>query len=573
MLAILLMCMIGWFAYVSMMQLLNIGLWVNHTYEVVDTLNELSSALKAQESGVRGYVLTGHRSYIKGLESGKSRINNLVNVFCQQTQDNPYQVIEAGKLRNLVQQRQSDLLKKVETRTSGGLQPALSLYETDPSESISARVDAVIADAKAHELSLLVSRQDRERASTSRAMIVEALLVALAFVLLALFWVLLLRYLRQRELVESKLQASEQRFRLLVEGVKDYAIFMLDTNGNVTTWNAGAEAIKRYKASEIIGKHFSIFYTPEELAEGQPEKLLAQAREKGSTEVTQWRVRKGGFRFWADVLITALRDETGQLRGYAKITRDLTEQKRAEETKALAVQLARSNVELKQFAYVASHDLQEPLRAISIYSDLLLKKQAPVLNDEGKEYLQDIAAAATRMKQLIQDLLSFTRIELSERQFQPVDLNEVVNDALGLLKIQVEETKATVEISDLPEVLGDKPQLVQLFQNLISNGIKFHGPQAPVIRINACKVDSEWQVTVADNGIGIEPRFFERIFVMFQRLHTVEDYAGSGIGLALCKKIVERHGGRIWLESVINQGSTFYLTIPDRLEKQETPNV
>ena len=245
--------------------------------------------------------------------------------------------------------------------------------------------------------------------------------------------------------------------------------------------------------------------------------------------------------------------------------RDITERQRAEEKLKLTMaDLARSNKDLEQFAYVASHDLQEPLRMVSSYTQLLARRYAGQLDAAANKYIAYAVDGANRMQRLIEDLLAYSRVGTRAKGFAPVDCAAVLDQALANLKASIEQSGAVVTHDPLPTVVHDKLLLVQLFQNLIGNAIKFHVEAPPRIHVSAEQKGDEWVLAVRDNGIGIDPQYAERIFTIFQRLHTNEEYAGTGIGLAICKKIVERHGGRIWVESHPGNGSTFCFTIPDK---------
>ena len=238
-------------------------------------------------------------------------------------------------------------------------------------------------------------------------------------------------------------------------------------------------------------------------------------------------------------------------------------EKRLREEKAQVQQaLARSNQDLEQFAYVASHDLQEPLRMVATYTQLLAERYQGRLDDNADKYIHYAVEGALRMQTLVQDLLTFSRVGRQGSEVGSIDCNLLVEAAVKNLQASVVETGAHIHHEHLPKVVADGSQVLQLFQNLIGNAIKFHGPAPPEIRIAAVKSDKEWVFSVADNGIGIAPEHRELIFVIFKRLHTRTEYPGSGIGLAICKKIVERQGGRIWVESKPGQGSTFKFTLP-----------
>jgi light-regulated signal transduction histidine kinase (bacteriophytochrome) len=250
---------------------------------------------------------------------------------------------------------------------------------------------------------------------------------------------------------------------------------------------------------------------------------------------------------------------------------DVTDRKRAQGVlRAAYEELARSNAELQQFAYVASHDLQEPLRMIGSYTQLLERRYGDRLDQDAREFMGFIVDGATRMKQLIEDLLAYSRVGTRGKEMRPVQAQAVLDKALVNLRAAVEQSAAAVTHESLPEVNADDAQLAQLLQNLIGNAIKFRRKdEAPRIHVGVEDGGDEWHFSVADNGIGIEPQYFERIFLVFQRLHTQDEYPGTGIGLAICRKVVERHSGRIWVESAYGEGSTFHFTLP-KIQKGET---
>ena len=373
-----------------------------------------------------------------------------------------------------------------------------------------------------------------------------------------------IRDVTERKRVEDALRESEERFRLMASGVKDYANVMLDPEGLIVSWNEGAERINGYRAEEIIGQHFSRFYCGEDIANGIPGFELAQAKKNGRYEGEGWRVRKDGSRFLARSLITALRDEHGRLRGFGKIMRDVTERLKSEEhlTKMME-ELKRSNDDLEQFAYVASHDLQEPLRMVACYTQLLAQRYKGRLDADADEFIAFAVDGCNRMQGLIQDLLSYSRAGANVQALRETSCREALEKALSNLKATIAESGAIVTHNSLPVLVTDETQLVQVFQNLVGNAIKYRGAESPRVHVSATRGDSnEWIFSVRDNGLGIEPQYFDRIFILFQRLHGPKEFEGTGIGLAMCKKIVVRLGGRIWVESQAMQGSTFYFTLP-----------
>ena len=261
--------------------------------------------------------------------------------------------------------------------------------------------------------------------------------------------------------------------------------------------------------------------------------------------------------------------ETKRMQMILLAIEDITEQKRverelkqAEELKQAIAALKRSNRELEQFAYVASHDLQEPLRMVSSFTQLLAKRYQGKLDKDADEFIAYVVAGAKRMQALINDLLTYSRVDTRGKSFEPIDSEAAFDQAIANLRVAIKEGEAVITHDPLPPLIADDLQIVQLFQNLLGNAIKFHGKEPPRIHVSAKQEGNEWVFSFRDNGIGIAPEYFDRVFVIFQRLHGREEYPGTGTGLAICKKIVERHGGRIWVESAPSKGSTFYFTIP-----------
>jgi PAS domain S-box-containing protein len=373
-----------------------------------------------------------------------------------------------------------------------------------------------------------------------------------------------IRDIAVRKAAEENLRQSEERMSLVVTNATDYSILMLDLEGRVVSWNEGAQRIKGYRAEEILGRHFSCFYTAEDIANGIPAMELAEVTRSGRFEQEGWRVRKDGSQFYSNVVITALRDKTGQLRGFGKIARDITERIRTEEHQAkAATELKRSNDQLEQFAYVASHDLQEPLRMVASYTQLLAKRYKGRLDSDADEFIAYAVDGCNRMQSLIRDLLAYSRSGGDGRALREASGNAALQEALTNLRGAIEDSGAIVTHDPLPNLVTDETQLVQLFQNLVGNAIKYHGPAIPLVHVSAMQSgDREWIFSVRDNGLGIAPQYFERIFIIFQRLHGKHEFEGTGIGLAICKKNVEQLGGRIWVESQVDNGSTFYFALP-----------
>jgi PAS domain S-box-containing protein len=360
-------------------------------------------------------------------------------------------------------------------------------------------------------------------------------------------------------------ELADQQFALDQHAI----VAVTDVQGTITYVNDKFCTISQYSEDELIGKNHRI------LNSGHHPKEFFQQMYHDIAHGKVWHGEiknraKDGSIYWVDATIVPISNTEGKPHQYVSIRADITAQKLAEE--ALAEQalrlarrdeeLARSNVELEQFAYVASHDLQEPLRMIANYTQLLAEKYRDKLDDQADRYIAYSVDGAVRMQALIQDLLKVSRFDKSEIELKTIDSGTVVEGALKNLQSVVEKSGAVVNWNGLPTVTADRSQLTQVFQNLIANAIKFHGTEAPVIQIDAEKKDHEWLFAVSDNGIGIPAESWEEIFVIFRRLHTRAEYAGNGIGLSICKKIIERHGGKIWIEPQAEHGCRFAFTLP-----------
>ncbi len=368
--------------------------------------------------------------------------------------------------------------------------------------------------------------------------------------------------LTEHRRIEEALRESEIKFRSITQSATD-AIISADSDDNIISWNKGAQTIFGYTEEEALGKSLTIII-PERHRDAH-KKGLERVNSTGEKRIIGKTIelvgmRKDGSEFPLELSLSTWKTETRRL--YSGIIRDITERKQAEEKlKQTLTELERSNKDLEQFAYAASHDLQEPLRTVSNFSQLLGRRYKGELDAKADQFIGFIVDGATRMQQMIDDLLAYSRVSTRAKPFQPTDCEIVFNQALTNLKVAIEESDALVTHDPLPTVIADASQMVQLFQNLLSNAIKFR-KEKPSITVSAVQREDEWLFSVEDNGIGIAPEFMEHIFKMFQREHASAEYPGTGVGLAICKKIVERHGGRIWVKSEQGKGSMFYFTIP-----------
>lgn len=354
----------------------------------------------------------------------------------------------------------------------------------------------------------------------------------------------------------------------MIEEVEDYAIILLDKDGTILNWNKGAEKIKGYGEAEIVGRKFNIFYLPEDQADRRPEKLLKQAAENGKAMHEGWRVRKDGTRFWGNVVITALHDETANVIGYSKVTRDLTERKVAEDKmKHYTSELEFQNKELQQFAFVAAHDMKEPIRKVQFYISSVIDGAGSSLPLKERNYLTRSVQATMRMNGLIDDLLKYSKISASGEEFSWVDLSQVLNNTIQIHQDNIDQIKAAIQFDPLPVIWGIPFQMQQLFDNLMGNALKYyHTERIPTITISCEKTlysgANFYKMSFKDNGIGFEQDQAEKIFEVFQRLHTQDKYLGTGIGLAICKKIVQNHKGVIQANGDLQNGSCFTVYLP-----------
>ena len=391
---------------------------------------------------------------------------------------------------------------------------------------------------------------------------------------------------RSKDVLEMHVQVRTQEVQKLksrYESILNSAgegIYGLDAQGRTTFVNPAAAKITGWKVEELAGKLESEVF--QHLTGGSGGSGAIQEA-VGDQAPDQVFFRRDGSSFPVEYMRTPIK-EKDKIVGAVVIFKDITERKRAEENLSRkAAELARSNAELEQFAYVASHDLQEPLRKIQAFGDRLKTKCDAVNLQEGRDYLDRMQSAAARMQALINDLLTFSRVISSQQPFVEVDLNTVIKGVLSDLEVRIEQNKAVLKVGELPSIEADPLQMRQLFQNLISNALKFQpGGQQPSLEINAEIIKGQFagtpeedpyaeqcQITIRDNGIGFEEKYLDKIFAVFQRLHGRNEFEGTGVGLAVCRRITDRHGGVITAKSQLGQGATFIVTVPVRRSNKE----
>ncbi len=378
--------------------------------------------------------------------------------------------------------------------------------------------------------------------------------------------------LRKRDV---ELRLSEDRYHKMIEEVEDYAILLLDKEGFIQNWNKGAEKIKGYKEEEIVGQNFRIFYLSQDREKQLPEKLIHEATVNGKAIHEGWRLRKDGSQFWGSIVITALH-EGEKIVGFSKVTRDLTELKVAndriiEYTRELEFQ----NKELQQFSYAAAHDLKEPLRKIQFYNASILTNANDILLEKERGYLQSSINAANRLSGLIDDLLKYSETALTSGKFEQVNVTKVISEIVEFYKDLPDQGQIVSSLNENIIVTGIAFQIRQLFENLINNAIKYQSRERKLtIKIWYSKVilnkpgsneetDSYFhKISIEDNGIGFESEFAGKIFELFVRLQGRQNYPGNGVGLSICKRIIQNHRGLIEVSSNPGQGSVFHVFLP-----------
>jgi PAS domain S-box-containing protein len=371
------------------------------------------------------------------------------------------------------------------------------------------------------------------------------------------------------------LRQSEERMRLVVDSARDYGIMTLDAQGMIVSWSSGAELLYGYSSAEIVGQNFKILFTPEDQAAGAPERELSHSLETGRAEDDRWMLRKDGEKRFVSGIARAIRDEFGNVHGLIKVTRDITDRheghdqltQHAKEMERLVAErtahLEQSLASLEGILYHVAHDLRAPLRAMQGFTSILLKEYAPRLDATGEEYARRISEAAARMDRLIFDLLEYGRIAHMPLPLGKVSIDQPLKRVLGDFSNEIKSKGADVEVKQpMPAVWANPTALEVILSNLVSNALKFVPPnQPPRIRIHTHEHDGAVRVLVEDNGIGIDPKYQDRVFRVFERLHKSDEYPGTGIGLAMVQKAAQRIAAEVGVQSTVGQGSTFWVDL------------
>ena len=544
--------------------------WVAHTNEVLDALDAVLSTMKDSETGQRGYLITGDDRYLEPYNAAVATIETSVQRVKHLTEDNPRQQARIPLLEEQVSAELKELDRTIALRKKDP-EAARQLVLTGEGKKVMDAIRVQVQSMEQEERDLLVARERKSRQSY-----LVSVLATLFTLVLGLGMVGTIIYVLQRHLSErQKAAISLARLAVIVESSDD-AILSKGLDGIIQTWNAGAERLLGYRPEEVIGQPITLLLPPERIQEERQilDRLLSGQRVEHLETV---RVTKDGRPIDVSVTVSPLKDEDGQIIGASKIIHDITDRKRAEEelrrlkdelehrVEQRTAELAASNGELEAFSYTVSHDLRAPLRHITSFVALLDEEAQASLNEQCRHYMQNISEAAQRMGHLIDDLLTFSRIGRAAMTVRPVGLRRLVDEARTELASETDGRAIDWQIGSLPEVSGDPALLRSVMVNLLSNAIKYtRRCDAAKIEVGCREEAGEVICFVRDNGAGFDMKFADKLFGVFQRLHRVEDFDGTGIGLASVRRAVHRHGGRTWAEGELARGATFYFSLPLR---------
>jgi PAS domain S-box-containing protein len=549
--------------------------------QIVRSTNALLSALKDAETGQRGYLLTGDDRYLMPYRQALRDIPvNLKLLADAAPGGNPGQSRRAQALRPLIADKLDELRQTIELRQSKGLDAAVKVVETDRGKVAMDQIRTLGAEILADALDAISRYSANTRSAANELGLVSTVGSVGLFLLLVYSTVTIERVTRRRQqlirdLRESEAKTKEARdwLQTTIASIGD-GVIATDALGNVTFLNRVSESLTGWKQEHAAGVSLEKIFAIVSEQTGEPvetpvSRVLREGRIVGLANHTVL-ISKDGRKIPIDDSAAPIRDGSGNIIGVVLVFRDITERRAVElqekkSSAALAAQaelLARTNADLEQFAYAASHDLQEPLRMITTYSQLLLKGYRGQLEGEAGLCVQNIADGTRRMRDLLADLLAYTQLTTEGQMSSEIaDLNSVWETTLHNLKAAIEENGAVVTCDPLPVVPGREAHFIQLFQNLVGNSIKYRSDSPPRVHVAAEQQDGVWRFAVSDNGIGIDPLYQKQIFGIFKRLHG-KQIPGTGIGLAICQRVVERGGGRIWVESEPDRGATFYFTLP-----------
>ena len=559
--ALAVLFVVGMAAYRGVIESNMSSRWTQHTYEVLEHIASLRSTMASIASGYREFALHGDEAFLQLSRSSVVLTDKELRTLNALTADNPEQQRRLGILAGLVQQT-------IQSGDAVGLHspaPASGDIRTVSADPILDKVGTVIADMDREERRLLLERSADETRRFRQIKAFVLLASAAGLLITALAGWMAHRGLGARARAELALEETEVKYRGLLEAAPD-AMVVVNQFGGIELLNLQAEKQFGYRNDELVGRQVKNI-----IPQGFAERLIADGTRSAAEALAQQigmgielqGHRKDGSDFPIEIMLSPLQSPQGIL--VTAAIRDISVRKRAEKQLVKTVaELKRSNDELEHFAYVASHDLQEPLRMVASYTQLLAKRYQGRLDTDADEFIAYAVDGCNRMQQMIRDLLAYSRAGAGEMECREISSELALQAALVNLRAAIDESHAVVTHDSLPAVTTDDTQLSQVFQNLIGNAIKYRSDDVPRIHVSSTTDGGKERIfSVRDNGLGIDPQYFDRIFVLFQRLHGREKFAGTGIGLAICKKILERLGGRIWVESELEKGSIFHFALPE----------
>ena len=578
-LAVLAVFVIAILAYRSTRGFIKTADWLAHTRLVLENQETLLRHVTEAETAARGFIITGDDWF---LESYQQVVDAVVADFGRLkllVADDLSQSNRLASLKEQISLKLNNLRDLIQLRRVEGAAAAARRFSKGDGEDVMREIRSIMSDFEKEENRLLEERANLTGVIGHRTVFSVVLGAGVSISLLLIALMLILRDIGVRRRIEDLLASERNLLRSLIDTIPEH-IFVKDLRGRYVLDNTAHRKFLKVKDLEEVSGKSVFYFFPQELAalyHADDQAIIRTGQPILNREEPAVTVE--GKVIWLSTTKVPLRDVNGQFIGLVCVSTDISERKAAEEKlRMFAAQLERSNKELQDFASVASHDLQEPLRKIQAFADRLRAKCGQQIGEQGLDYLERMQGAANRMQTLIQDLLTLSRVSSKAQPYVAVDLARIVREVLSDLEVRVEQTGASIEVGFLPTIEADPLQMRQLFQNLLSNALKFQKPgQRPEVMISAKVLqvqehqvsgagpgDEVCQIMIVDNGIGFEDQFAEQIFALFQRLHSRQEYEGTGIGLAVCRKIAHRHGGSIVAKSAKDQGATFIVTLPVR---------
>lgn len=570
-LVLLILVVNGLLAYRNLQTLVENERSVSHTHEVQREIEALYTDVRDMGAVQGGNLLAGEEFFLSAYDALKERVPQRLEQLRRLTADNRRQQGRLDTLKPLVSQRIETLDNLIAIRREKGFEAARNALLQPQVLGQTGGIREIIGAMAQEEEQLLVARTKQSQASFQRLGFVFTVASVLAAGCVAAVFGLYRRDVAERALAD----VMRGQLAAIVRSAED-AIISKDLDGTITSWNAGAERLYGYSASEVIGRNISLII-PSDRNDEELHILDCLRRNEHLEHLETVRRHKDGRLIPVSLTISPIRDASGAVVGASKIARDITERKQAEEALRQArdeleqrviertAELEAANKELEAFSYTVSHDLRAPLRAIDGFSRILIDEYAASLPADCQEYLRDVRANTQQMGRLVDDLLAFSRLSRQPLKQQTIEMDVLVQHALSELRGELAGREADVRVGHLPTCAGDPVLVKQVWTNLLSNALKYTSqtPQA-TIEIGSLNGAAAGEPTyfVRDNGVGFDMKYAHKLFGVFQRLHRAEDYAGTGVGLAIVQRIVHRHGGRVWADAKPNEGATFFFTLP-----------